>query len=382
MATSIANINGANPKRLHIEQFGSARAQCVLTQPLIADADVANYNVTIEDLYVSSDIPIFPRDTKVFTIIRTSPSTQPDASDEGTSIAELEPIQSHRICTIGPVYNFLDFAQQIQQFFDRFNHDEALITHDDDGDDIISYPNVVCNLDGSLAPQKILGFKAPREFWEARFLLVEDTFGSIFDVNGAAGYHHVFLRHNQGEGRVTDSLLQLSEPPLVEIQFTDEVENDFIDPGAAFTVPCESRMDLFENRARIRIDSVLPLPHEVFCVGGKAGETTKVSNRYTFMEFDFPKETLFSKLTIDNNSISDEVKLRQELHTGIFRLLKPEAHSGVKTMLPGQTQDHQYEIRIVRKRIQPDGSVKLVSEKWDMDPGDYFRMTLLFTKQV
>ena len=377
MTTSIANINGANIKRLHIEQFGSNESQSVLTQPLIPDAESSMYNVTIEDLYISSDIPIFPRDTKVFKIIRTQMEVEDQfgniqiiGTDDMDGIADLEPIQPHRVCTVGPVYNFLDFAHQIQEFLSRFNEKER-----------ITHPHVGCNLDGSLVPQKIMSFVASRAFWLERIIVVEDTFGAIFDVFGDVGYYNIFLRHHPNTGaRITDTVIRNVDP--YGIVFTAVILNDTINAGDAFSVPCESRMDLFENRSRIRIDSVLPLPHEVFCVGAKAGETTRVSNRYTFMEFDFPRETLFTKLRIDNGSVSDDVVLRQELHTGVFRLLKPQPHSGLKTMLPGQTQDHRYEIRIVRKRLQADNSVKLVSEPWNMDPGDYFRMTLLFTKQV
>ena len=68
MTTSIANINGANPRRLHIEQLGDNKAEGVLIQPLLEEA--GKYDVTIEDFYISSDIPIFPKGTKVFTIIR------------------------------------------------------------------------------------------------------------------------------------------------------------------------------------------------------------------------------------------------------------------------------------------------------------------------
>ena len=298
MTTSIANINGANLKRLHIEQFGSNYAQCVLVQPLIPDAESAQYTVTIEDLYMSSDIPIFPRDTKVFTIIRTVQEVEDEFGNvivagtaENDIITDLEAIQPHRVCTVGPVYNYLDFAHQVQQFFDSFN----AIEH-------ATYPNVTCNLDGSVVPQKVLSFKATRAFWLERFFLIEDVFGEIFEVFGDVGYYHTYLRHNLAtNARLTDSFLQIE---LGNITYTEDVQVDDIVAGTSFAVPCESRMDLFENRARIRIDSVLPLPHEVFCVASKHG-TAKVSNRYTFMEFDFPKETLFTKLRIDNGSVSD-----------------------------------------------------------------------------
>ena len=170
MATSIANINGANPRRLYIEQLGSNKSEGVLVQPLLEEA--SKYDVTIEDFYISSDLPIFPKGTKVFTIIRTRTEDSDDGLEittvEDDNIEHLELIQSHRICTVGPVYNFLDFAHQIQEFFIRFNVVEQA-----------TYPAVECNLDGSLVPQKILSFVAPREFWQERFFLVDLLLGFL-----------------------------------------------------------------------------------------------------------------------------------------------------------------------------------------------------------
>ena len=50
-------------------------------------------------------------------------------------------------------------------------------------------------------------------------------------------------------------------------------------------------------------------------------------------------------------------------------------------MLTGQSQDHRYEIFIIRKKII-NGIVTLVEEKFPMSGGDYFRLVLLFTKEV
>ena len=50
-------------------------------------------------------------------------------------------------------------------------------------------------------------------------------------------------------------------------------------------------------------------------------------------------------------------------------------------MITGQSQDQRYEIFIIRKKIQ-NGVVKLVEEKFPMSGGDYFRLVLLFTREV
>jgi len=87
-------------------------------------------------------------------------------------------------------------------------------------------------------------------------------------------------------------------------------------------------------------------------------------------------------MTMVDQRMSDNVSLSQILHTGVFELLKPAPHSGLKKMLAGQTQDHRYEIFLIRKSVAADGSMRLQEEKWPMGPGDYFRMVLLFTQEV
>ena len=346
MTTSIANINGAQLKRLAVEQFGSNLGTTVLSQGMLSGTD--KYSVTIEDFYISSDIPIFPPNTKVFDILNTTGKVDGDVI---LAHPDQEIVSS---CVIGPVYNFIDFAYQIQEYL---NTTRALGQID---------------LEGSLIPQKNLTFVADQTFWNNKIIYMTDQFSEIFEHRviwarrQADNTTNVNANTRDNEGHPHDIL----EDPT---HFSALVELGFV--GNPIGVLSSSRMDLFENRHRIRIDSVLPLPHELFAVN------TKVQNRYTFMELDFPKETLYSRIGIENNRISDNVQLSQILRTGIFRLVKPSLHSGQKKMLTGQSQDHRYEIFIIRKKII-NGIITLVEEEFPMSGGDYFRLVLLFTKEV
>lgn len=343
MSATIANINGANVKRLTIEQFGSNLGHTVLTRPLLSET--AKFDVQIEDFFVSSDIPIYPADTHVFTIVETTLAHAGDAWAD----------QNQHDCVVGPVYNWLDFAYQIQEFLDSVADQVGEVS-----------------LEGSLIPQKNLSFKANAEFWGDKIIYFSDQFAEIFENSV------VFLRQAADGSIVTANTVPKVLMIAANGTFTATVDLDYI--GGDICSESKSRMDLFENRHRLRIDSVLPLPHELFCVG-RLNESAKVSHRYTFMEFDFPKETLYTKVHIQNAKISDNQDLSQILRTGIFRLIKPSLHSGLKKMLPGQSQDHRYELFLIRKVIK-DGIVELREEKWPMSGGDFFRLVLLFTQEV
>ena len=346
MTTSIANINGAQLKRLSIEQFGSNLASAVLTQAMLPGT--AKYGVTIEDFYISSDIPIFPANTKVFDILSTT------GKNGGDGILVNPNVETLSSCVIGPVYNFLDFAYQIQDYLETTR----------------ALGNL--NLEGSFIPQKNLSFVADETFWNNKIIYMTDEFAEIFEhrIIWARRRLHADPNLNSNTKDAEGHPHDILQDPT---HYSDLVELGFA--GTPLGIFSSSRMDLFENRHRIKIDSVLPLPHELFAVG------SKVENRYTFMEFDFPKETLFSRIGIENSRISDNVQLSQILRTGIFRLLKPSLHSGQKKMITGQSQDQRYEIFIIRKKIQ-NGVVKLVEEKFPMSGGDYFRLVLLFTREV
>ena len=146
MTSTVANIHGSNLVRLTIEQFGSNRAQCVLTQELLNST--ATYDVVLESLYISSDIPIFPADTEVFRIVSTI----------GANIDEEPDLDVHvGICKIGPVYNWLDFAYQIQAFLEQGGWSRGGV-----------YGSL--NVEGALLAQKTIAFRGDADFWEDKFL--------------------------------------------------------------------------------------------------------------------------------------------------------------------------------------------------------------------
>ena len=351
MSTSIANIRGAHVTRLVLEQFGSNEASTVLQNQLLSDSKT--FDVTIERFNISSDIPIFPANTHVFDIINTDGKTTGDQL-----YAAGTPFVS---CKIGPVYNWLDFAYQIQVFLSNVNY-------------IAHAPQL--HIEGSVIAQKSLSFNGNDDFWRDYILHFKGDFAEIFDLGThpviwarTANVTHELVRSNTAFHMLNDADASI---------FTNVVELGFTRPGTI--VLSKSRMDLFENRHKIRIDSVLPLPHELFAVGKP--NSTEVSHRYTFFEFDFPKETLFTRMTILNDMISDNNQLSQVLCTGVFQLIKPSPHSGLKKLNPGQSQFQRYEIFLVRRKPVKGGGIEFVEEKWPMSAGDYFRLALLFTQEV
>ena len=350
MSTTIANVYGSNLARLAVEQFGNSRAAGILTSPLLSDA--AKYIVQMESLFISSDVPIFPIQTEVFQIW--------DTTTHGL----------HKRIFVGPVYNWLDFAFQIQQQLRQVEYPE----------------DTVVELDGSQLSQKTLSFKGNQRFWHEYMIQFQPPFDKIFQkpevwmrIQGAAGAQVIITSITSGLQMLDGALWN---DAVAAEAFVPADDGPLDAPDNRYTLATKSRMDLFDNRHQIRIDSVLPLPHEIFCVGQKNDQTAKVSNRYTFFEFDFPREVMTTTLTVDGSVVSDNKKITQELHTGIMRLVKPSPHSGLKRMLAGQSQNHRYEIFIIRKRFKPDGSVELKEERWPMSSGDFFRLVILFTQEV
>ena len=67
--TTLANINGANITRLRFQQMHTNVCKCVLMQPPVDDATTQQYIACVENLVVSTDIPIFPKDTVVFRVV-------------------------------------------------------------------------------------------------------------------------------------------------------------------------------------------------------------------------------------------------------------------------------------------------------------------------
>jgi len=362
MTSSVANIHGANPIRLTIEQFGSSESQTVLETELLVEADSGKYDVAIESLFISSDIPIFPAGTEVFRIIDTTGNNE-------NNVPDFDGVDVSHVCKVGPVYNWLDFAYQIQEFCTQ--------THD-----IIEGHLFV---EGSLLTQKKIAFRADPDFWGDKYLYFTPEFAEIFQLDK---YRAVWVREHQGVVYASN----IAGAPVG--MFTDY--NDLGNPGlfydaavsfgfpanfGPYTVLTNSRMDAFENRHKLRIDSVLPLPHELFAVGTK-NSSADISHRYTFMELDFPPEILYSKLNIQNSIFSDEKSISQMLLTGCYYLIKPSQAGSLKKLLFGQTQDQRFELFLIRKKIQADGTIDFVTEKYPMQPGDYFRMVLLFTQEV
>ena len=152
MSGTIANINGANVKRLTIEQFGSSIGAAVLQRDLLTDT--AKYDVTIESLFVSADIPIFPANTHVFDIVDNS------TASNGDDVADSDKIP----CVIGPVYNWLDFSYQIQEFLETTRSAVG-----------------VCDIEGAFIPQKNLSFVASADFWDSNVIYFTNQFAQIFE---------------------------------------------------------------------------------------------------------------------------------------------------------------------------------------------------------
>lgn len=367
MTSSIANINGTNVTRLAVEQFGSNESSVVLQNPLLSDS--VKYDVTIERFNMSSDIPIFKANTPVFDVVNTA------GKIAGDPLIDAGDANILATCTVGPTYNWLDFAYQIQEFLVSIRHAAVLVTG-------------TLDLAGSTLPQKNLCFDGTPAFWRDKVLVFTAEFAKILELGDtpvmwtryAGGQHFTYNKPMAVLlGNVPQMVTRLGDGWI----FTAFVSQGFADGiYDSIGLQTDSKMDTFENRHKIRIDSVLPLPHEVFGSGAAGSYSAQMSNRYTFLEFDFPKETMFSKMRMIDQRMSDNVDLSQILHTGVFQLVKPAPHSGLKKMLAGQTQDHRYEIFLIRKRVAADGSMLLEEEPWPMGDGDYFRMVLLFTQEV
>ena len=371
MASSIANINGTNVTRLHVTQLGSSKAHCVLESPLIADSETSKYTISLERLYLHTDIPIFPANTKVFEIIvQGAWKSDDDIMDD--------PVE-HAVCTVGPVYNFLDFCQQVQMFFDRYNSIEPLAR---------------IYVSGNMASKKLFAIRANEAFWTNRFLKFENTFGRLWETFGEEGCYHTRVA-GLGFGDTNDVISMglaalLQDPALVYYDDTDilpafvvgttwaqEYGTDFV------TITLRNRSDFFENRIAIRIDSVIPVPFETFAVGTSIEDSTaRGIKRHSFVEVDFPQESISHVMTTHVNRVSDTFEIKQDLQSGAFELVSNPMNTLGKTMIPGQLQNHRYEIFVVRKVIDADRKVTFTQEALNFESGDFFMMSLLFTKQV
>ena len=80
--------------------------------------------------------------------------------------------------------------------------------------------------------------------------------------------------------------------------------------------------------------------------------------------------------------ISDDMEIEQKLRTGVFKIVGDARNSVGKKLMSGQLQDHRYELMLIKKEPQADGSVTLKQEPIQFGPGDYWSMDVVFTKQV
>ena len=371
MASSIANINGTNVTRLHVTQLGSHKTHCVLESALIADSDTSRYTISLERFYLHTDIPIFPANTKVFEIIVQGAGKQDDDIID-------DPLD-HAVCTVGPVYNFLDFCQQIQVFFDRYNSIEPLAR---------------IYVSGNMASKKLFAIRANEAFWTDHFIKFENTFGRLWETFGEENCYHTRVA-GRGFGDLSDvlamgDLFYGQNPELVYYEDTNVLPAFVPNPTWALTYNTEfvtitlrNRSDFFENRIALRIDSVIPVPFETFAVGTSVEHTTaEGKKRHSFVEVDFPQESISHVMTTHVNRVSDTFEIKQDLQSGAFELVSNAMNTLGKTMIPGQLQNHRYEIFLVRKTIGADRKVTFTQEPLDFESGDFFMMSLLFTKQV
>ena len=361
--SAISNINGTNVSRLNVVQLGSGATSCVLQFPLVKDSDSKEYTVSLEKFELSTDIPILPKNTHVFTLY----DTELNNLDENDNLNNLDYIQ----CSIGPVYSFIDFCQQIQEW---------------------STTNMAgINISAIHASQKKFALHASEMVWRTQFMVFSDEVGKILDIPGGPGYYHYYLRrHDAFEGGSPD-LLKLDNngnivfnQDSVEVMYHDETDQFEEEYGARDTLVrvLPMRLGQFDTRSAIRIDSVLPLPKETFSVSSSATDYKEASMRYNFVEMEFPREKVSHKTHTVNNRISDVYRLVQELQSGCIRI-KDNHNSMGKVLLAGQLQDHRYELFLVRRSYDTQQrKIVFKEEPLELSSGDYFRLSLVFAKQI
>ena len=362
MAASVSNYNGTNVTRLHVSQIGANETTCTLAQPLIDDAETAKYTVSLERLYLNAHIPIFPANTTVFEIVEQLANT-----NVGDPVDESD---GHMKCIIGPVYNFLDFCQQIQVFCDRYNAIEA---------------NNRISVNGYMASKKVFALNGNEAFWTECFLRFPDNFGRMWEVKGTEGSYNerasaagfadqTPVIHTQG-GQVVYNALLINNSPAVAW--------GNVYPTPNLTISFKNRSDFFENRVGIRIDSVIPVPFETFAVGtSEVDNTARGVKRHSFFEVDFPQEKIEHTLTTHTDHISDTFQIKQDLQSGIFELVANASNTLSKTMIPGQLQTHRFEILVVKKEINAQREIVFKAEPLAFEKGDFYMLSVLFTKQI
>ena len=99
------------------------------------------------------------------------------------------------------------------------------------------------------------------------------------------------------------------------------------------------------------------------------------------MTLDFPEEVLTTK-TFVNIVLSDDIEITQKLRTGIFQIVGDSRNSVAKKLMVGTLQDQRYELLLIKKIPQADGTVKLVDSPVEFSEGDFWSMDVVFTKQI
>ena len=371
--TTVANINGTNITRLRILQMGSNQSSCVLAQSPIDDNETGKYVVSVENLVISTDIPIFPKNTLAFIVFPSAANLPIGVGDEVDP--EFEDLDSCYKCYVGPVYSFLDFIYQVQKFCVKYNQNALTVG--------------TINIDSQLASKKHFGLRGSRLFWRQHILYFPDEMGRIFEgLLGGEGLYHNYLQFNPG---VLEKVPLWGDRAVVQMPFATRewVVNPaaylYYDQawnlGASAVVSMKCKLDMFENRTGLSVDGVLPLPFEMLCLNSNKSDNAKGSLRHGFLRLDFPEGSLIHR-TIVNNVVSDDMEIDQKLRTGIFRIVGDSRNSVGKKLLQGQVQDQRYELFLIKKELQADGTVKLVEEPIKFTLGDYWSMDVVFTKQV
>ena len=85
---------------------------------------------------------------------------------------------------------------------------------------------------------------------------------------------------------------------------------------------------------------------------------------------------------INTDILSDEIRLTEPIYTGRMTPIVKNLNSFGQNLMVGSTQDHRYELFLIRKVINDDYTVKQQEERIEFKPGDYFELSLVFTKQV
>jgi len=375
---TIANINGANVTRLRVLQMGSNNTSCVLQTALIADGDTNKYVCSVENLVLSTDIPIFPRGTTVFIICFVEPEVNLPFSIQFEEVHP-ENKNSHYKCVVGPVYSFLDFVSQIQVFCDRYN--KHTINNDSQG---------TITVDATLASKKQFGIRGNQAFWGHHVLYFPNEIGRLFDVaptslHGFENTYHMYLQDDFDDD--DKNLWEINQYGTIvwRVDPRDYMYFDQIpgwDLGINATVSISLKMDIFENRVGLVVDATLPIPLQMFCINANKRDHNKGSSKYAFLTLDFPEGKLTHKSFIKNSQVSDDFEMSQPLRTGLFRLISNSNNSVAKKMIPGQLQDHRYELLLIRKTTNSDGSVTIKEEPLVLSQADYWSMDIVFTKEV